>query len=88
MLEFCHFYSFCQELFNFAMTVSDMAWAPSYQGSIISGPIIGAIGGSWTFLLFGGTTGIMLLFSILTYVISIYIAQTERGHKYTTLPLK
>ena len=39
-------------------------------GSIFSGFAVESIGGSWTFLVFGGVTVIMVLFSVVTQLIS------------------
>jgi len=39
-------------------------------GPILSGFVMASLGGAWTFLVFGGVTVIMVLFSILTQLMS------------------
>ena len=50
-------------------------------GSIFSGFAVESIGGSWTFLVFGGVTAIMLLFSVVTQLVSQCLEKVKEAQQ-------
>ena len=50
-------------------------------GPIIAGFLLGTIGGGHTFLLLGGTTGVMLMFALISQLISSALARDAKKYR-------